>query len=350
VPADIETNPGKLGDIPVVTVNIEGIEDRGNVILYLHGGAYAIGSAASSVGLASNLGRRASSYAHISPPAKRLMRTRRQWLMNWLADSDKWTLASPAPCRVNCGRNSSADRGSRRESVHRFGRRAILVVRSTATTLARRRLDEARLDALRRDEVAERCKSPAESVAQRTVVQAMQHRVAEGQVVADLTPGPRRVLLPDVGAGVGEVPQQLLDVGAQIGGLQQDDLVGRVGEIGDARPSLLEPSNELSRHGMGRPIGDVADERRNVVAKAARYLGDRRRRVFDDVVEVRRAHQRVRSAGRGDQLGDHVDVVEIRRDTVTAGRALVSAFCVATGLCHTHRLTERPPIPTTRLA
>lgn len=59
VPADIETNPEKLGDIPVVTMNIEGIEDRGNVILYLHGGAYAIGSAASSVGLASNLGRHA---------------------------------------------------------------------------------------------------------------------------------------------------------------------------------------------------------------------------------------------------------------------------------------------------
>jgi hypothetical protein len=62
VPADVETKSGKLGDVPVVAMNIEGVEDTGNVILYLHGGAYAIGSAASSVGLASNLGRHAGTY------------------------------------------------------------------------------------------------------------------------------------------------------------------------------------------------------------------------------------------------------------------------------------------------
>jgi monoterpene epsilon-lactone hydrolase len=47
-----------LGGVPVVTVDVAGI-DAGAVILYLHGGAYAIGSAAASVGLASDLSRRA---------------------------------------------------------------------------------------------------------------------------------------------------------------------------------------------------------------------------------------------------------------------------------------------------
>jgi acetyl esterase/lipase len=58
VPADVVVSPGILGGIPVVNIDVEGT-DPGQVILYLHGGAYAIGTAASSVGLASDLGRRA---------------------------------------------------------------------------------------------------------------------------------------------------------------------------------------------------------------------------------------------------------------------------------------------------
>ncbi len=58
VPADVTTSPGSLGGIPVVNVQIAGA-DHASVIFYLHGGAYAIGSAASSVGLASDLARRA---------------------------------------------------------------------------------------------------------------------------------------------------------------------------------------------------------------------------------------------------------------------------------------------------
>jgi monoterpene epsilon-lactone hydrolase len=56
---DVVTSSGMLGDIAVVTIDVEGIEENGTVILYFHGGAYTIGSAASSVGLASNLGRHA---------------------------------------------------------------------------------------------------------------------------------------------------------------------------------------------------------------------------------------------------------------------------------------------------
>ena len=58
VPADVTTSSRSLGGIPVVNVETAGA-DHASVILYLHGGAYAIGTAASSVGLASDLARRA---------------------------------------------------------------------------------------------------------------------------------------------------------------------------------------------------------------------------------------------------------------------------------------------------
>jgi epsilon-lactone hydrolase len=58
LPADVTTSSGSLGGIPVVNVETAGA-DHASVIFYLHGGAYAIGTAASSVGLASDLARRA---------------------------------------------------------------------------------------------------------------------------------------------------------------------------------------------------------------------------------------------------------------------------------------------------
>ena len=58
VPADVTTAPGSLGGIPVVNVEVAGANPE-RTIFYLHGGAYAIGTAASSVGLASDLARRA---------------------------------------------------------------------------------------------------------------------------------------------------------------------------------------------------------------------------------------------------------------------------------------------------
>jgi epsilon-lactone hydrolase len=48
-----------LGGIPVVSIDVPGT-DPDDVILYFHGGAYALGTAATSVGLASELGRKAS--------------------------------------------------------------------------------------------------------------------------------------------------------------------------------------------------------------------------------------------------------------------------------------------------
>jgi len=57
-PADVTTSSGSLGGIPVVNVEVAGA-DPASVIFFLHGGAYAIGTAASSVGLASDLARRA---------------------------------------------------------------------------------------------------------------------------------------------------------------------------------------------------------------------------------------------------------------------------------------------------
>ena len=58
VPADVTASSGSLGGIGVVNVEAAGT-DHAKVIFYLHGGAYAIGTAASSVGLASDLARRA---------------------------------------------------------------------------------------------------------------------------------------------------------------------------------------------------------------------------------------------------------------------------------------------------
>jgi epsilon-lactone hydrolase len=59
VAADVTTSSGSLGGIPVVNVEVAGVDPE-LVILYLHGGAYAIGTAESSVGLASDLARRAA--------------------------------------------------------------------------------------------------------------------------------------------------------------------------------------------------------------------------------------------------------------------------------------------------
>jgi epsilon-lactone hydrolase len=58
VPADVVTTAGQLGGVPVVYVDIPGTTTDG-VILYFHGGFFAIGSAATSVGLASDLARKA---------------------------------------------------------------------------------------------------------------------------------------------------------------------------------------------------------------------------------------------------------------------------------------------------
>ena len=58
VPADVVTTPGQLGGVPVIRVGIPGTTTDG-VILYFHGGFFAIGSAAASVGLACDLARQA---------------------------------------------------------------------------------------------------------------------------------------------------------------------------------------------------------------------------------------------------------------------------------------------------
>jgi acetyl esterase/lipase len=56
-PEDVTATPGRLGGIPVVTVETPG-DDSSAVVLYFHGGAYALGSAGDSVGLAADVARR----------------------------------------------------------------------------------------------------------------------------------------------------------------------------------------------------------------------------------------------------------------------------------------------------
>jgi acetyl esterase/lipase len=62
LPDDVATTSGELGGVPVITVDIHGISG-GGVVLYLHGGAYSMGTAQASLGLASDVARRARARA-----------------------------------------------------------------------------------------------------------------------------------------------------------------------------------------------------------------------------------------------------------------------------------------------
>jgi epsilon-lactone hydrolase len=57
LPADVRITPGDLGGIPVIFIDIAGVEPRG-IIFHIHGGGFALGSAAGSAGLASSLARK----------------------------------------------------------------------------------------------------------------------------------------------------------------------------------------------------------------------------------------------------------------------------------------------------
>jgi epsilon-lactone hydrolase len=57
LPADVRTTPGNLGGVPVIFIDIAGVEPRGT-IFHIHGGGFALGSAAGSAGLASSLARK----------------------------------------------------------------------------------------------------------------------------------------------------------------------------------------------------------------------------------------------------------------------------------------------------
>ncbi|GAA1915739.1 alpha/beta hydrolase [Streptantibioticus ferralitis] len=58
VPDDVIAEPGVLGGIPVVFVQVASAVTNG-VVLYFHGGCFAVGSAQASVGLAADLARKA---------------------------------------------------------------------------------------------------------------------------------------------------------------------------------------------------------------------------------------------------------------------------------------------------
>ncbi|WP_405884055.1 alpha/beta hydrolase [Streptomyces sp. NBC_01384] len=62
VASDVTFIPGELGGVPVVTVGTPD-HDPSLVVLYIHGGAYAIGSASDSVGLAADVARRTGARA-----------------------------------------------------------------------------------------------------------------------------------------------------------------------------------------------------------------------------------------------------------------------------------------------
>jgi acetyl esterase/lipase len=57
LPDDVRVSHGELGGIPVLLVDIEGVEPRGT-LFHLHGGGFALGSARGAAGLAADLARR----------------------------------------------------------------------------------------------------------------------------------------------------------------------------------------------------------------------------------------------------------------------------------------------------
>ncbi len=65
LPSDVETLDEQLGGVPVVDIRVAGNGEKseGLVLLYLHGGAYALGSAAAAAGLASEIARRSNARA-----------------------------------------------------------------------------------------------------------------------------------------------------------------------------------------------------------------------------------------------------------------------------------------------
>jgi monoterpene epsilon-lactone hydrolase len=57
LPAEVTVTPAELGGVPTAEVTVDGIEPR-HVVLYFHGGVYALGEAALAAELASQVGRR----------------------------------------------------------------------------------------------------------------------------------------------------------------------------------------------------------------------------------------------------------------------------------------------------
>jgi len=62
LPADVRTQVTTCGGVPVVSIEIDGAEP-GTVVLYLHGGAYVLGTALAGAGLAADLARRVGARA-----------------------------------------------------------------------------------------------------------------------------------------------------------------------------------------------------------------------------------------------------------------------------------------------
>jgi acetyl esterase/lipase len=62
LPADVTVTAGTLGGVPTAEITIDGIEAR-HVVLYFHGGVYALGDAFAAADLASQVGRRARAKA-----------------------------------------------------------------------------------------------------------------------------------------------------------------------------------------------------------------------------------------------------------------------------------------------
>lgn len=58
LPDDVATTAGALGGVPVIHSRTPGA-DESSVVVYLHGGAYVLGSAAAAMGLSSDVARRA---------------------------------------------------------------------------------------------------------------------------------------------------------------------------------------------------------------------------------------------------------------------------------------------------
>ncbi|HXD62865.1 MAG TPA: alpha/beta hydrolase [Lacisediminihabitans sp.] len=62
LPGDVRVTPGELAGVPVLYIDIDGVDPRGT-LFHSHGGGFALGSARGSVGLAASLARRTGTRA-----------------------------------------------------------------------------------------------------------------------------------------------------------------------------------------------------------------------------------------------------------------------------------------------
>ena len=152
------------------------------------------------------------------------------------------------------------------------------------------------------------------------VVEPPRDHLGERGVVAELARGGGLVRGPGVRAAARVVAQQLVDVRAEVGSLQEDGGVGAVGGALERLLALVGPGR------AARPVGSSARNRHGIdeagdrAAEAAADLLVARRRALHEVVQPRRAERRCRPRRPPPAAGHGGHVIEVGARAVARDR------------------------------